>query len=105
MRRWPPGRRTARSARPRAVTFFFAIPYLSRDHRGAAYSHKNIEQWLNLEHNVMLVGTTLLGAGIVLFIERDPRPGTGGKTSRLVDVGLFHAAVCFRWHAPLRGRH
>jgi len=34
-------------------------------------SHKNIEQWLNLEHNVMLVGTALLGAGIVLFIERN----------------------------------
>lgn len=33
-------------------------------------AHKNVEQWLNLEQNVMLVGTALLGAGVVLFIER-----------------------------------
>lgn len=33
--------------------------------------HKSFEQAFNLEHNVMLVGTALLGAGIVLFIERD----------------------------------
>ena len=33
--------------------------------------HKTIEQLFNLEHNVMLVGTALLAAGVVLFIERD----------------------------------
>lgn len=33
--------------------------------------HKLIESALNLEQNVMLVGTALLAAGIVLFIERE----------------------------------
>lgn len=33
--------------------------------------HKSLEHAFHLEHNVMLVGTALLGAGIVLFIERD----------------------------------
>jgi len=34
-------------------------------------SHKTIEHMLHLEHNVMLVGTALLAAGVVLFIERE----------------------------------
>jgi len=34
-------------------------------------SHKSIEHLFHLEHNVMLVGTALLAAGVVLFIERD----------------------------------
>jgi len=32
--------------------------------------HKNIEAWLGLEHNIMLIGVAMLAAGIVLFIER-----------------------------------
>jgi len=34
-------------------------------------SHKSVEHLLGLDHNVMLVGTALLFAGIVLFIERE----------------------------------
>lgn len=34
-------------------------------------SHKVIEHALHLEHNVMLVGTALLAAGIVLFVEQE----------------------------------
>jgi len=33
--------------------------------------HKSIERLLHLDHNVMLVGTALLAAAVVLFIERD----------------------------------
>ena len=32
--------------------------------------HKNIEHWLGLEHNIMLIGVAMLAGGIVLFIER-----------------------------------
>lgn len=32
--------------------------------------HKNIEAWLGLEQNIMLIGVAMLSAGIVLFIER-----------------------------------
>src|SRR5690606_16149307 len=32
--------------------------------------HKNIEHWLGLEHNIMLIGVSMLAGGIVLFIER-----------------------------------
>ncbi|HEY8495952.1 MAG TPA: SLC13 family permease, partial [Limnochordales bacterium] len=32
--------------------------------------HKNIEHWLGLEHNIMLIGVAMLAGGIVLFVER-----------------------------------
>ena len=32
--------------------------------------HKNIEHWLGLEHNIMLIGVAMAAAGIVLFMER-----------------------------------
>ncbi len=45
-----------------ALIFFTVIPLLA--------NHHNLEHWLGLEPNTMLVGTSLLGAGIAMFWQR-----------------------------------
>lgn len=45
-----------------ALIFFTVIPMLA--------NHHNLEHWLNLAPNTMLVGTSLLGAGVAMFWQR-----------------------------------